>query len=377
VRIQLPHNPTPVRWHDPAVTIGWLIALEVETVTLTDRPGPLIRNVLVVAAMALATIWRRRAPLAFVAVVLAFATALVATMSSGDLIVAQLYVSLVLPYTAGREEPTARALLGLAVLLTWGIGVNAAVSPGTGSFVGTVVSMLAAWGAGRWLRARRLLNDELERNTQRIEAERAIRVRLAVADERTRIARELHSLVAGNVSAMVIQAEAAELLLDRDLQAADRAMAAVEQTGRDALSDMRRALGVLRHAGESPSLAPQPGVGQVYALIETARASGRPIELSVDGETGPLPASVDLGIYRILEEALGGSVGEVGVQLRFREDQVELEVNAARLERSVRWPALAMGERVAVCNGAIDSDESPNGLRLRVTLPRELEKMFT
>jgi signal transduction histidine kinase len=376
VRIQWPRNPIPSRWRDLAVASVWLVALEVEAVTLTDRPGPLVRNVLVVAVMTLAAIWRRRAPLAFVGVVLAFATTLVATMSSSDLIVAQLYVTLVLPYTAAREARTDRALLGLGVLLAWGIGVDVAVSAGAGGFVGSAVSMLGAWGAGRWLRARRLLNDELQHNTERIEAERASRVRLAVADERTRIARELHSLVAANVSAMVIQAEAVALMLDRDLPAADRAMAAIEQTGRDALSDMRRALGVLRSAGESPSLAPQPGVGQVYALIETSRGSGRPIELSVDGEPGPLPASVDLGIYRILEEALASSVGAMSVQVRFREDHVELEVVAARLDQSVQWPALAMGERVAVCNGAIDSDALAHGRRLRVTLPRELEKVF-
>jgi signal transduction histidine kinase len=96
-----------------------------------------------------------------------------------------------------------------------------------------------------------------------------------VADERTRIARDLQALIAGSVSAMVLQAEAAELLLGTDLAAADRAMLAVERTGRSALTDMRRMLGGLREVEASPLLAPQPGVGQVYALIETARAAGQ------------------------------------------------------------------------------------------------------
>lgn len=376
VRARWPPSLIPSRCRDLAVASVWLVALEVEAVTLTDRPGPLIRGVLLVAAMALAAIWRRRAPLAFVTVVLACATALVATARGDGLIVAPLYVTLVLPYTAAREAPPGRAVVGLVVLLAWGIDVDIAVSPGAGNFVATVVSVLGAWVAGCWMHARRRLNDELERNRERIHAERASRVRLAVADERTRIARELHSLIAANVSAMVIQAGAAELLLAHDPSAADRAMAAVEQTGRDALSDMRRALGVLRHAGEAPSLAPQPGVGQVYALVEASRTGGRTIELSVEGEPGPLPASVDLGIYRILEEALCDSFGEVGVQVRFCEDHVELEVLVAGLDRSVQWPALAMDERVSVCNGEIDSVELAHGCRLRVSLPRELENVF-
>jgi signal transduction histidine kinase len=114
-----------------------------------------------------------------------------------------------------------------------------------------------------------------------------------LADERTRIARELHTVVASNVSAMVIQAEAAELLLDDDFRAADEAMAAVERTGRDALSDMRRMLGVLRQSGDATPLAPQPGVGELYGLVEAARTKRQGIELSVEGEPGPLPSTCE------------------------------------------------------------------------------------
>jgi signal transduction histidine kinase len=360
------------RWQDPAIAAVWLIAMEIENLTIAHHHASLAVETLLVAAMALAAIWRRRAPLIFVAIVLGCTSALVPTWRSADVNVAPIYVAVVLPYTVAKERSRWPAIVGLVAVVAWAVIVNALTSPTVANFFGIGATICAAWAAGRWLRTRRLLNDELKREAERIEAERESRVRLAVADERTRIARELHTLVAANVSAMVIQAEAAELLLDNDPATADQAMAAVEQTGRDALADMRRVLGVLRHADEAPSLAPQPGVGQIYALVELARGRGRAIELSVEGEPGPLPASVDLGIYRVLEEALRASADGMDVQLRFGRDDVELEVNAGRLRPSVRWPTLAMTERVAICDGVIDGTDG----RLLVTMPRELEEAF-
>jgi signal transduction histidine kinase len=364
-RIRIPRDST--------IAVLWLVALEAENLTIKHHHAPLALDCLLVAVMALAAIWRRRAPLTFVAVVLACAAGLVASWRSASVSIAPLYVLFVPPYTAARERSTRAAAVGLAAVLAWGIAINAATKPTAASFFGTAASTCAAWAAGRWLRARGFLNEELERKAERICAERESRVRLAVADERTRIARELHTLVAANVSAMVIQAEAAELLLDGDPDAADRAMAAVEHTGRAALSDMRRVLGVLRHADESPSLAPQPGIGQIYALVESARGEGRSIDLTVEGEPGPLPASVDLGIYRILEDALRGSADEVGVRVRFGEDDVALDVTVASLDGSVQWPTLAMSERVAICNGVVNQAD---GRQLCISLPRELEEVF-
>ncbi len=373
-----PRNPIPDRWRDRTIAAAWLIALEIENVTLRHHRGPLVLNVLVVASMALAAVWRRRAPLAYTAAVLASATALVAWLSAKGTNLAPIYVLTVVPYTVAKYRPRVAALIGLAAVVAWATAVNAATTPTAGNYVGTAVTACGAWAAGRWLRARRLLNDELARTTERIEAERASRERLAVADERTRIARELHTLIASNVSAMVIQAEAAELLLNGDLRAADVAMAAVEQTGRDALSDMRRVLGVLRHPGDAPALAPQPGVGQLYALVEQARTGGGRIELRVEGEPGPLPASVDLAIYRILEEALAGAgttaAQHVDLRLRFGHDDVELDLTASGLSGPSSWPTLAMRERATICDGAIQSDPEANARHLVVRLPRQLDE---
>jgi signal transduction histidine kinase len=321
-------------------------------------------------------------PRGFVAVVLALSTALVAVWSANgaaaEVTVTPLYVLVFVPYVGARHCSVRPAVATLVTVLGWGLGLDAWTAPTpAASYLSTAVVVAAAWAVGRWLRARKLLNTELAHNTGRIAAEGDSRIRLSVADERTRMARELHALIAGSVSAMVIQAEAAELLLETDASAADAAMAAVEQVGRNALADMRSLLGVLRHAEEAPSLVPQRGVGQIYALVEAARANGRWIELSVEGNPGPLPASVDLAIYRILEEALGGG-GPDGnrVQLRFTERAVELEICGTGGSGSTQWPTLAMNERVAICGGTVQCRALPEECRLSVSLPRQFEEVL-
>jgi len=282
-------------------------------------------------------------------------------------------VLVIAAYTVAAYEPQTRALIGLAVCLAavWGLGaMTQRTSLGQYAFV--TGSFALPWAVGRAVRARRLLDEELGRKAERIAAERESRERLAVADERTRIARELHAVVAGRVSAMVVQTEAAQQLLLEDLGRADAAMAAVEEAGREALSEMRRILGVLRRVGEAAELAPQPGVGQIHMLVERAREQRRQVELEVDGDPGPLPASIDLGVYRILEEALAGT-GEdpLEVRLTFAEHDVELDITS-HSTHAASWPTLATRERVALCEGELDADEG----RLRVRLPRAFEEVL-
>jgi signal transduction histidine kinase len=176
---------------------------------------------------------------------------------------------------------------------------------------------------------------------------------------------------------MVIQAQAAELLLEHDGLAADQAMAAVEQTGRHALSDMRHLLGVLRHPDAPAPRAPQPGVGQVYALVEEGRTSGRTIELIVEGDPGPLSTSIDLAVYRILEEALDGSRPDTThIHLRFTDTSIELDVRAPGRHDAGLWPTLAMRERAALCRGSIGTSTIEGSRRLTVSLPRRAEEVL-
>jgi len=154
-------------------------------------------------------------------------------------------------------------------------------------------------------------------------------------------------------------------------------MGAIEDTGRQALAEMRRILGVLRHANDVGELEPQPGVDRIYALIQQAREHGLPVELSVDGDPGTLPAGVDLGIYRILEDALKAArlqPGEpIGVELRFGQEDLELHLTA-RCHGPSGWPTVAMRERVALCGGELDT-ETPDedGWQFVARMPRGLE----
>jgi signal transduction histidine kinase len=223
----------------------------------------------------------------------------------------------------------------------------------------------------RAIRARRVVTSELERTSAQLAAEREDRARLAVAGERTRIARELHAMVAHSVAAMVVQAEAARSLLGHDPARADAAMGAIEGTGRQTLAEMRRILGVLRHASDIGERRPQPGVDQIYSLIQRERDRGQPVELSVHGEPGTLPAGVDLGIYRILEEGLQSARQQaVSVVLRFDADDLELRLTA-RCRGPSGWPTAAMRERVALCGGKLHpGPHDEDGWQFVARLPR-------
>jgi signal transduction histidine kinase len=198
------------------------------------------------------------------------AVLMTATLTDLTALVVPSSLGIIAAYTVAAYEPQTRAVIGLAVCLVavWALfAITSHTSARHSAFpTGTLV---LSWAVGRALRAHRLLNEELGRKAQRIAAERYSRELLAVADERTRIARELHAVVAGSVSAMVVQTEAAQQLLGEDLDRADAAMAAVEEAGRAALSEIRRILGVLRRGDESPERTPQPGVGQIHALVGT------------------------------------------------------------------------------------------------------------
>ncbi len=344
-------------WLDPALALALLVALELATVAGGHGRGPLVLNMIAVAAVALATIWRRRSPLGFLIAVGALTVISswwLTSLSNAPLTGA--YVALVPSYTVAAWEERRKAGLGLALVLVGAL----IVTHGTpGDLAGAVFALSAAWAAGRAMRARRLLNAELGRTSARLALEREDRARLAVAGERTRIARELHAAVAHSVEAMVIQAQAARALVGDQDARADAMMGAIEQTGRTALGEMRRILGVLRHSQDGGEREPQPGVEQIYTLIQRARERGQPIELSVNGEPGTLPIGVDIGIYRILEEALHSArqqtANAIVVALRFGSDELELQLTSSR-DAPNGWPTDAMRERVALCGGELDAD---------------------
>jgi signal transduction histidine kinase len=340
------------------------------------RSGTFAVELGVVAGMTVPLAWRRRAPLPVTVVVMAMLVFLKAIYGDFHELSFPLFAVLIPPYSVGAREPRARALVGLAVCIAGVFSIHA-VGSDDGSFAFIVAMVTASWVAGQVVRARRVAAAEFRGKADRITAERADRERLAVIDERSRIARELHAVVATAVSAMVVQTEAAQRLLAVDAARADEAMESIEEAGRRTLSEMRRVLGVLREENETAELAPQPGVGQIHSLIDNARGDQGQVELEVQGEPGPLPPSVNLGLYRILEDALT-SAGKndqhpTVVTLRFGEHDVELTVTTTAAN-SLSWPTPAMRERVALCDGAVDVNIAPSAAtQLRVRLPNTFD----
>jgi signal transduction histidine kinase len=371
------------RWLDPACAGVLLVALEIEVLTGGRRSGPLAINMLAVAAVALAAVWRRRSPVGFLVVVGALAAlmnAFLTTLDHSPLLAA--YFLLVPAYTVAAWLARPQAVLGLVLLLgSAAISELIAQHQPVGNLAGAMFTISAAWAAGRAIRGHRTLTSELRRTSARLVAEREDRAQLAVAGERSRIASELHAIVARSVTAMVVQAEGASKLLADDPERADLAMGAIEDTGRQTLTEMRRLLGLLRHAHDRGGREPQPGIAQVHSLIQRARVRGQPVELRVDGEPGTLAAGVDLGLYRIVEDALDSARGHpaptVRVTLRFGEEDLELRLTAS-CDAPNRWPTDAMRERIALCDGALEDEPlEGNGWQLVARVPRGLQGALT
>ena len=238
-------------------------------------------------------------------------------------------------------------------------------------FLVNLLALILAWTVGVTIRTRRAYVAALEARAELLEREREDNARLAVALERGRIAREMHDVVAHNVSVVVVQAAAAERMVETDPERARQAMRDVAATGRQALTEMRRLLGVLRDGDASDDLGPQPGVAELRALAGTVEDAGMQVELSVQGEERPLPASAALSVYRIVQEALTNSLRHAGpararVILRYLPDALEVQVSDNGV--GVVPPAehgghglIGMRERVALFGGELTAGPRPEG----------------
>jgi len=338
---------------------------------------PLAANILVAAGLTVPLAWRRRAPLASLVAVMSCVPLIIVGLADVKTVNFPQLVLFIAPYSVAAYSQRRRALLGLGYTGLVLVANNLLEPAATSSWVFSAAACVVPWSIGRILRARRDTAEQLKHTAETLAAEEGGRELLAVAEQRTRIARELQTLIAHSVSAMIVQTQTAQRLLDARPEEADAAMATIEETGRQALADMRRILGVLRRSDDTADLAPQPGVGQIPALVERLRSVRRPIVLHVDGSPGPMPASVDLGVYRILEEALVGGVDgtePIEVALRFGADDVELSVTSPR-RMHLEWPTTAMRERAALCQGtaAVESVVG-TGERLVVRLPRVFDE---
>jgi signal transduction histidine kinase len=298
------------RWPRAADAVLALAVL-LATVFLVDGPGDaiVIRPVgdvpiaalLVFAVASAALYWRRRAPLAVLGVALLAWTVL---LGSGYADVGG--VAIIALYSAGRYATEDRwGALGVAAAIAV-VNIDGLTDPapwGEAVFGGVV--MFAAWYVGRRLRLRK------ERAAQLLR-EQAAEARRIVIEERTRIARELHDVVAHRVSLMTVQAGAAKAVAAEDPEGALQAMGAVEEAGRQALDELRHLLGVLRPETDLDGLGPQPGLADLPRLVGQVRGAGLDVSLATDGVPAELPARVDLFAYRIVQEALTNVLKHAG-----------------------------------------------------------------
>lgn len=231
-----------------------------------------------------------------------------------------------------------------------------------------------AWILGDNVRTRRAYMVELERTAAHAEAQRQAEARHAVADERTRIARELHDVVAHEMTVMTIQAAAAQRVLDKDPQKAAEALDAIEAAGHDALAEMRRLLGLLRTDEHQANHSPQPGLQRLDGLVEQMVEAGLSIDVVVEGTPRPLPAGVDLNAYRIIQESLtntlkhGGPDVKAQVHLDFADTELGIEVTdngrgaaEALVAGDSGHGLLGMQERIALLDGDFASGPRPGG----------------
>jgi signal transduction histidine kinase len=330
--------------------------------------------------------FRRRWPLTVLATVLASMAMQSAPLPGGQDSSFQAFIALCLAafgagmYTSGRRE------LAVAMLLPGLLMVAFAVTQG-GAFAFDAIPNWF-WPAGcaavgRTLSDRKRLVRMLEDRAERLEREREDKARAAVAEERARIAREMHDVVAHNVSVMVVQAGAARRVLESDPVPAKEALLTIEKTGRQTLQEMRRLLGVLRTSEDGLALAPQPGLGEVGSLIDKLRQAGIPVELREEGDARQLPAGHDLVAYRVVQEGLTNVLKHAGnasvrVTVRFRGDTLELEVvddgkgPPPDADRSGGHGLFGMRERLALYGGTLQTGPSENGgFALRAMLPLE------
>jgi signal transduction histidine kinase len=355
-----------------AVTVMVLVDLA----SPTDAVGVRRTDALAVILSLLQTLplaFRRRAPL--VAFVLTLA-GVCAYYPLGYEVTDGTLATFVGVYTVAAYEDRRKSLVGLGLLafgMTWYWLTRAEpFDPTTPVWIG--ILGLLSWGLGEYVRARRAYTADVEALAERLERARALEARQAAWQERARLARELHDVIGHTVNVMVIQAGAGRRTLAADRGLAERAFQTIESTGREALEELDRLLGILRTEEDEPELPPQPGLEQLRALAGRFEDAGLPVEITIEGDEVALPRSLDQSAYRIIQEALtnalrhaGGTVAHVAV--RYRNDRLELEVaNDGREDRRPQnhHPGGGRGligirERVALFGGDLEAGPRTGG----------------
>ncbi|MGW2457780.1 sensor histidine kinase [Streptomyces sp. NPDC001761] len=377
-----------------AVVLFGLSALSVVNLDgVRDHHGTIPGGIAVSTVLCVVVALRRRLPEPML--LLALVAGLVQLVLDIETTVAD-FAMLVITYTVATVGARWASRLALAVSLCaatvaqirWPAADSGLLGQAAIAVFQTVPFALA-WVLGDSMRTRRAYFAQLEERAARLEKEREAQAKVAVAAERARIARELHDVVAHNVSVMVVQADGAAYVMDAAPDQARKALETISSTGRQALAEMRRLLGVLRTGEhqESGEYVPQPDVEQIDDLIEQCRSSGLPVDFKVEGTPRPLPSGVELTAYRIVQEALtntrkhGGPHAGASVRLVYFDDGLGLLVEddgkGAPHELYEEGGAdgqghglIGMRERVGMVGGTLDAGPRPGGgFRISALLP--------
>jgi signal transduction histidine kinase len=356
--------------------VGVLALVEIAA----DDLVPYAASVPLALVQAAAVASRRRAPLAAVVAGVGAMFAQTAAGVSLHTPVMPIVVGLIVVYSVAEYEPLDRAVVGLAVALGGSLAaIQLAQANGEDYGVAdrlfVALFIVAPWLVGRALHGRTIEVAEQAARAEALEREQQV----AVEEERGRIARELHDVIAHSLGVIVVQAGAGERLAVRSPERAEETLRSIQEIGRQALGEMSRLVGVLREGGEEVGLEPQPGLERLDELLEQTRLAGLPVELAVAGDAVQLPPGVDLSAYRIVQEALtnarkhGG--GSVGVRLEYTQDELVLEVvsEGGAGERNGAGGGhglIGMRERAVLYGGTLEAGPQPKGgFAVRATLP--------
>ena len=367
------------RWFDGLVIL--VAVVSVIEIWVASVPGPRLVLVPAVLLWTLPLLLRFRFP--FAAPVFCFVVQMLSTFA-GDAVggVLTAYAALLLTFWAvGAHNTRQQALAGAALgFATIAVATERDVRVDAGEMLNAILTGAAVTFVAYTVRGRDRRAAELKERADRLELEREESERAAVAEERTRIARELHDVIAHCVSLMTVQAGAARLLLAEDPQRAAEPLLSVEDTGRQALAEMRRLLEVLRRDTTETGLAPEPGLVELRALVERCEAAGLPVELAIEGkpETALAPG-VDLAAYRVVQEALTNAIKHAGpahawVTVRYARQALELEISDSgrALPRNGNHGhgLVGMRERVTLYRGKLEAGpRADGGYTVHATFP--------
>ena len=354
--------------------------------TTAQFPGPLPVHAAFLCGVTVPLYWRFRAPVIVLLTVTAASTAWIVTMFNwADQPPFEPFLAMIVALYAMASLTSGRRLI-------WGTAIPTAVfaageitgglaGQGIGNVFPALLFWCLAWILGRAAHAYRLMAHNQQARADKLEDEQDLRIAAAASDERVRIARELHDVIAHGLSVIVVQAGAERRVLGPGQESTAEVLRSIEDTGRQAMTELRRLLGLLRRGEDRPALRPQPGLSALPALVQEVTDAGLEVELRTEGDLAEIPKGVDMSAYRIVQESLTNvlkhaNARHVALALRCRNRRVEIDVTDDGGGTADHGPAdgyglAGMRERAAVYGGWVTASSvgDHQGFQVQAVLP--------